>query len=86
MPPKSKEEIAKGRAELQAKELAIKKEYCALEGHKWDTPAASPFNHDMLECEVICRMCNAHGDLKITVRPDPVGASAPPPAAAKAVK
>jgi hypothetical protein len=64
----SNEEIAKGRILLHAEEEAIKRRWCALEGHRWDLPAVSPFNHDMLECEVICSRCNAHADLALTIR------------------
>jgi|GEM_PF-3624107 len=71
MPPATKEDLLKGRAALKAKEEAIKKEWCALEGHRWDLPGASPFNHDMLECEIICNRCNAHAQLKIFIQPEP---------------
>ena len=65
---RSKEEIAQGKVALAAKEIALKKEWCALEGHRWDLPAASPFNHDMLDCVIICNRCNAHADLTIAIR------------------
>lgn len=65
---RSKDEIAAGRVALLAEELATKKKWCALEGHKWDLPSASPFNHDMLECLIICSRCNAHADLVISIR------------------
>jgi hypothetical protein len=66
--PLSKEEIARGEAELLAEEQALKKKWCALKGHRWDLPSVSPFNHDILECLIICNRCNAHADLAITVR------------------
>ena len=65
---RSKEELAQGKAALLAEEAALKKKWCALEGHRWDLPAASPFNHDMLGCLIICSRCNAHADLAITIR------------------
>ena len=75
--PATKEELAKGRVALRAKEEAIKREWCALEGHRWDLPGANPFNHDMLECELICNRCNAHADLKVFVRPEPPSETKP---------
>jgi hypothetical protein len=68
MPPLSKEEIAKGEVALVAEETALKKKWCALKGHRWDMSAVSPFNHDILECEVICNRCNAHGVLTIAIQ------------------
>jgi hypothetical protein len=71
MPPATKEELAKGRTLLRAKEDALKKEWCQLEGHRWDLPGVSPFNHDILECEVICNRCNAHAIVKVFIQPEP---------------
>jgi hypothetical protein len=83
--PISKEEMTKGEAALVAEEATLKRKWCALKGHRWDLPAASPFNHDILECEIICNRCNAHATLAITIDgPVPAVAvsstSAPPPA------
>jgi len=66
MPVLTKEEMAKAEAGLLAEEQGIKKKWCALKGHRWDLPAVSPFNHDIMECEVICNRCNLHGKLLIT--------------------
>jgi hypothetical protein len=63
----SKEEIAKGEALLLAEEVALKKKWCALKGHRWDLPSVSPFNHDLLECAVICNRCNAHATVTVTI-------------------
>jgi len=63
----TKDEMAKAEAALFAEEQAIKKKWCALKGHRWDLPAASPFNHDMLECEVICNRCNARAKVTLTI-------------------
>jgi hypothetical protein len=63
----SKEEMKKAEEALYAEEYATKKKWCVLKGHKWDLPAASPFNHDMLTCEVICNRCNAHATVTITI-------------------
>jgi len=78
----TKEDTAKAEAALNAEELALKKKWCALKGHRWDLPADNPFNHDMLECIIICNRCNAHAELSIKV--DKAAAPAPslPPAAA----
>lgn len=65
----SKEEIAAAEKELLDAEQAIKEKWCALKGHRWDLPAASPFNHDMLECEVICNRCNIHAKVTVTIIP-----------------
>jgi hypothetical protein len=65
---RSKEEIEQGRIALRAEEAATKKKWCALEGHRWDLPAVSPFNHDIFVCEIICNRCNAHADLSVVVR------------------
>jgi hypothetical protein len=67
----TKEEIAKGEVALLAEEVALKKKWCALKGHRWDLPGVSPFNHDILACVIICNRCNAHADLAITVQKDP---------------
>jgi hypothetical protein len=75
--PVSKEEMAKGKTLLLAEEAALKKRWCALEGHRWDLPSVSPFNHDILECAVICNRCNAHAKVAVVIEPDEV-----PPAAA----
>jgi hypothetical protein len=58
--------MAKAEAALLAEEQATKKKWCALKGHRWDMAAVSPFNTDILECEVICSRCNLHGTLTIT--------------------
>jgi hypothetical protein len=65
MPNMTKEEMAKAEAALLAEEQSTKKKWCALKGHRWDIPAISPFNHDILECEVICSRCNLHATLTI---------------------
>jgi hypothetical protein len=65
--PLSKEEIAKGEAALLAEEYALKKKWCALKGHRWDMPSVSPFNHDILECIIICNRCNVHAQVTITI-------------------
>ena len=63
----TKEDVAKAEAALNEEELALKKKWCALKGHRWDLPTPSPFNHDMLECIIICNRCNAHAELLIKV-------------------
>jgi hypothetical protein len=63
----SKEEIAKRRAALLAEEVATKKKWCELEGHKFDLPGANPFNHNMMECTVICSRCNALATVTVTI-------------------
>jgi hypothetical protein len=84
--PKSKEELAKGKADLLAKETALKKEWCTLEGHRWDLPSVSPFNHDILECAVICNRCNAHATVTVTIDDDAAVARPAPSATVKASK
>jgi hypothetical protein len=76
----TKEEMTKAEAALAAEELTLKRKWCALKGHRWDLPAVSPFNHDVLECLVICNRCNAHALLNITidsVPAAPTGTTAP---------
>jgi len=63
----SKEDMARAEAQLVAEETALKKKWCMLKGHKWDLPAVSPFNHNILECEIICSRCNAHAIVTVTV-------------------
>jgi len=63
----SKEDFARAEAALLAEEQATKKKWCALKGHKWDLPAVSPFNHNILDCEIICGRCNAHAIVTVTV-------------------
>jgi len=82
MPAMTKEDMAKAEAALVAEEAATKRKWCALKGHKWDLPAASPFNHDMLECIIICNRCNAHAVLTIAIDKPPAPPAAAPPAAA----
>ena len=69
MPTMTKEEVAKAEAALFAEEQATKKKWCALKGHRWDLPAVSPFNANIMECEIICNRCNLHG--KVVVITDP---------------
>lgn len=71
MPPLTKEEVAKAELALLAEEQNIKKKWCALKGHRWDLPAVSPFNHDIMDCVIICNRCNAHADLTIAVQATP---------------
>jgi hypothetical protein len=54
---------------LDAEELALKRKRCKLRGHKWDLPAANPFNHSasLTECETICNRCNARAKVTVTV-------------------
>lgn len=54
---------------LNAEELALKRKWCRLRGHKWDLPAANPFNQSqtLTECETICNRCNAHAKVTLTV-------------------
>jgi hypothetical protein len=63
----SKEDVARAETLLLAEEQALKKKWCALKGHKWDLPAVSPFNHNILECEIICSRCNAHASVTVTI-------------------
>jgi hypothetical protein len=63
----SKEDFARAEAALLAEEQATKKKWCALKGHKWDLPAVSPFNHNILECEIICGRCNVHAIVTVTI-------------------
>jgi hypothetical protein len=81
--PVNKEEMAKGEAQLLAEEIALKKKWCALKGHRWDLPSVSPFNHDLMECAIICNRCNAHAKVVVTVDVDP--ADVPPAAVAPPV-
>jgi hypothetical protein len=64
----NKEEMAKAEAILHAEEEVLKKKWCALKGHRWDLPGVSPFNHNILECEIICNRCNVHADVTVTIR------------------
>ena len=44
----------------------------------------SPFNHDILECLVICNRCNAHAKVTVTIDADePMLAPVPVPTAPK---
>lgn len=63
----TKDDMSKAEAALHAEEQTIKKKWCALKGHRWDLPSASPFNHDILECDVICNRCNARAKVTITI-------------------
>jgi hypothetical protein len=65
--PLTKEVMAKAEAALRAEEQTLKEKWCALQGHRWDMPAVSPFNHDILDCTIICNRCNVHASLTITV-------------------
>jgi hypothetical protein len=68
--PLTKERMAQAEAALRAEEQLLKEKWCALQGHRWDLPAVSPFNHDIFECGVICNRCNAHATLTITIDKD----------------
>ena len=68
----TKEEMMKGEALLLAEEVALKKKWCALKGHRWDLPGVSPFNNDIMECEVICNRCNAHAHVTVSIIPEEV--------------
>jgi Prophage protein (DUF1660) len=63
----TKDELEKAKGQLFAEELATKKKWCVLLGHKWDLPAVNPFNNNVTECEIICGRCNAHGIVSVTV-------------------
>jgi len=52
---------------LHAEEQALKRKWCKLKGHRWDLPAANPFNQNVPECETICNRCNAHAKVTVTV-------------------
>jgi hypothetical protein len=54
---------------LDAEELALKRKRCKLRGHKWDLPAANPFNQSQIltECETVCNRCSAHAKVTVTV-------------------
>jgi hypothetical protein len=73
----TQDDMRKAEAALHAEERAITKKWCALKGHRWDLPAVSPFNHDILECEVICSRCNLHGKLVIVSEADSDPVSVP---------
>jgi hypothetical protein len=54
---------------IDAEEQTLKRKRCKLRGHKWDLPAANPFNQSqtLTECETICNRCNARARVTVTV-------------------